>query len=105
MALLRGRTSRGLGLSLTAGAIGPGCSARRSLGRYCAKCPIGSWCRGRGAAARAVVRRIACRSESRALPSQQVPKYEPLRDFLAGLPRGQKQITLGFARLEELLGD
>jgi len=58
-----------------------------------------------GAAARAVVRRIACRSESRALPSQQVPKYEPLRDFLAGLPRGQKQITLGFARLEELLGD
>ena len=32
-------------------------------------------------------------------------KYDPLREFLSGLPRGQKQVTLGFRRLEELLGD
>jgi hypothetical protein len=35
----------------------------------------------------------------------EVAKYEPLREFLAGLPQGQKQVTLGFKRLEELLGD
>jgi hypothetical protein len=34
-----------------------------------------------------------------------VPKYEPLRAFLEGLPKGQKQVTLGFKRLEDLLGD
>jgi hypothetical protein len=34
-----------------------------------------------------------------------MPKYEPLRDFLCGLPRGQKQVTLGFRRVEELLGE
>ena len=34
-----------------------------------------------------------------------VPKYEPLRVFLDGLPKGQKQVTLGFKRLEELLGE
>jgi hypothetical protein len=34
-----------------------------------------------------------------------VPKYEPLREFLTGMPLGQKQVTLGFRRLEELLGD
>ncbi len=33
------------------------------------------------------------------------PKYDPLREFLSGLPKGQKQVTLGFRRLEELLGD
>jgi hypothetical protein len=33
------------------------------------------------------------------------PKYDPLRTFLAGLPQGQKQVTLGFKRLEDLLGD
>ena len=32
-------------------------------------------------------------------------KYDPLRDFLNGLPQGQKQVTLGFKRLEDLLGD
>ena len=32
-------------------------------------------------------------------------KYDPLRDFLNSLPRGQKQVTLGFKRLEELLGE
>src|SRR5215831_2925042 len=34
-----------------------------------------------------------------------VPKYGPLQEFLAGLPRGQKQVTLGFRRVEELLGE
>jgi hypothetical protein len=34
-----------------------------------------------------------------------VAKYDPLRDFLNGLPRGQKQVTLGFKRVEELLGE
>ncbi|MDQ3811934.1 MAG: hypothetical protein M3336_16755 [Chloroflexota bacterium] len=34
-----------------------------------------------------------------------MPKYEPLRAFLASLPTGQKQVTLGFARLEQLLGE
>ena len=32
-----------------------------------------------------------------------MPKYEPLSDFLSGLPKGQKQVTLGFKRVEELL--
>ena len=32
-------------------------------------------------------------------------KYDPLRTFLTGLPKGQKQVTLGFKRVEELLGD
>ena len=41
------------------------------------------------------------------MPYHQVgmPKYEPLRDFLASLPSGQKQVTLGFRRMEELLGE
>jgi len=34
-----------------------------------------------------------------------VPKYEPLKDFLEGLPKAQKQVTLGFRRLEDLLGE
>ncbi len=34
-----------------------------------------------------------------------VAKYDPLRDFLNSLPRGQKQVTLGFKRVEELLGE
>ncbi len=32
-------------------------------------------------------------------------KYEPLHNFLATLPRGQKQVTLGFSRIEGLLGE
>ena len=34
-----------------------------------------------------------------------VPKYEPLAQFLGALPRGQKQVTLGFQRIEGLLGE
>ena len=34
-----------------------------------------------------------------------MPKYEPLGDFLGALPRGQKQVTLGFKRIETLLGE
>ena len=34
-----------------------------------------------------------------------MPKYEPLKDFLEGLPRMQRQVTLGFKRLEDLLGE
>src|SRR5918996_170209 len=34
-----------------------------------------------------------------------MPKYDPLRDHLAGLPRGQNSITLSFARVEALLGE
>lgn len=34
-----------------------------------------------------------------------MPKYEPLRDFLAALPRGQKQVILGFRRVEGMLGE
>ena len=34
-----------------------------------------------------------------------MPKYEPLHDFLTALPRGQKQVTLGFSRIEGLLGE
>lgn len=32
-------------------------------------------------------------------------KYDPLRDYLAGLPSGQKRVTLGFGRIEQLLGE
>ena len=32
-------------------------------------------------------------------------KYEPLGAFLGGLPKAQKQITLGFKRIEDLLGE
>jgi hypothetical protein len=32
-------------------------------------------------------------------------KYDPLRDFLAGLPRAQNRATLSFARVEELIGE
>jgi hypothetical protein len=32
-------------------------------------------------------------------------KYDPLRDHLAGLPRGQNRATLSFTRVEELLGE
>ncbi len=31
-------------------------------------------------------------------------KYDPLRDFLAGLPRGQRRVTMSFAKVEEVLG-
>ena len=34
-----------------------------------------------------------------------MPKYEPLGAFLAGLPRVQKQVTLGFRRIETILGE
>jgi hypothetical protein len=34
-----------------------------------------------------------------------VAKYEPLGAFLEGLPKGQKQVTLGFRRIESLLGE
>jgi hypothetical protein len=34
-----------------------------------------------------------------------MPKYDPLHDFLAGLPGGQKQVSLGFKRIEALLGE
>jgi hypothetical protein len=34
-----------------------------------------------------------------------VAKYEPLKEFLAGLPAGQKQVTLGFRRVADLLGE
>jgi hypothetical protein len=34
-----------------------------------------------------------------------VPKYEPLAAFLGSLPRGQRQVTLGFKRIEALLGE
>jgi hypothetical protein len=34
-----------------------------------------------------------------------VAKYEPLRAFLASLPSGPTQVTLGFRRVEELLGE
>ena len=34
-----------------------------------------------------------------------VAKYDPLRDHLAGLPRGQNRTTLTFARIEQLLGE
>ena len=34
-----------------------------------------------------------------------MPKYEPLADFLNSLPKAQKQVTLGFKRLEDLLGE
>ena len=32
-------------------------------------------------------------------------KYDPLAAFLAGLPKGQKRVTLGFKRIEDLLGE
>jgi hypothetical protein len=34
-----------------------------------------------------------------------VSKYAPLGEFLAGLPKSQKQVNLGFARIERLLGE
>ena len=34
-----------------------------------------------------------------------MPKYDPLHDFLAALPAGQKQVSLGFKRIEALLGE
>src|SRR5262249_52986485 len=33
------------------------------------------------------------------------PKYDPLRDHLAGLPPGQNRATMSFIRVEELLGE
>jgi hypothetical protein len=32
-------------------------------------------------------------------------KYDALRDYLRALPSGQRRVTLGFRRLEELLGE
>lgn len=32
-------------------------------------------------------------------------KYDPLRDYLAGLPSGQKTVSMGFRRIEQLLGE
>ncbi len=32
-------------------------------------------------------------------------KYQPLHDLLAGLPKGQKQVTLSFQRIERVLGE
>ena len=34
-----------------------------------------------------------------------VAKYEPLAAFLQGLPKAQKQVTLSFKRLEELISE
>jgi hypothetical protein len=34
-----------------------------------------------------------------------VAKYDPLRDHLDGLPRGQNRATMTFARIEQLLGE
>lgn len=34
-----------------------------------------------------------------------MPKYEPLGTFLSELPRGQKQVTLSFKRIEAMLGE
>lgn len=34
-----------------------------------------------------------------------MPKYEPLGEFLAGLSRFQKQVTLSFSRIEGLIGE
>ena len=34
-----------------------------------------------------------------------VPKYDPLRDHLTGLPRFQKRATMSFATIEGLLGE
>jgi hypothetical protein len=31
-------------------------------------------------------------------------KYDALRDYLAGLPRGQRRVTMGFAKIEQVLG-
>lgn len=32
-------------------------------------------------------------------------KYDPLRDFLAGLPRAQAKVSLSFQRVETLIGE
>jgi hypothetical protein len=32
-------------------------------------------------------------------------KYDALRDYLNGLPRVQRRVSLGFRRLEDLLGE
>src|SRR5262245_41104791 len=32
-------------------------------------------------------------------------KYDPLRDYLSGLPRAQSRASMSFARVEELLGE
>jgi hypothetical protein len=34
-----------------------------------------------------------------------VAKYDRLREYLEGLPAGQRRLTVGFRRLEELLGE
>jgi hypothetical protein len=34
-----------------------------------------------------------------------VAKYDRLREYLEGLPTGQRRVALGFRRLEELLGE
>jgi hypothetical protein len=38
-------------------------------------------------------------------PGRRGHKYDALRDFLAALPKGQKQVTLGFRRIEDLIGE
>jgi len=37
--------------------------------------------------------------------ARRMAKYDPLRDHLAGLPRGQGRVTMAFSKVEELLGD
>jgi hypothetical protein len=33
-----------------------------------------------------------------------VAKYDPLRDYLAALPRGQRRVVLPFKQIEQILG-
>lgn len=37
--------------------------------------------------------------------SERTPKYAPLGNFLAGLPKSKSEITLGFADIEEIIAD
>jgi hypothetical protein len=45
------------------------------------------------------------RSGFRRRYTPRVAKYDRLRDHLRSLPSGQRRLTLGFRRLEELLGE
>lgn len=37
--------------------------------------------------------------------SRTMAKYDPLRDYLAALPRGQDKVSLSFARVEQIIGE
>ena len=66
----------------------PGTIRPNSPGRVCAPCT-----------------NTPLAAEQPLLYSRPVAKYDALRDYLLGLPRGQTRVTMTFAKVEEVLGE